>query len=144
MKTTIQSKLNELAQIKYLSRWIIFAADLSISVAVSLFTILFLRYAINLSVDMAMILRMGLFSALASASAFLIFQSYKGVIRHSTIKELWRLGAATLFKASLLLIFVSLWGSPKPIKFWGMVFFYRCIHYSNPVGNLSCTSHKPL
>ena len=123
MKTIIKEKLNKLAQIKYLSRWIVFSADLATSVAVSLFTILFLRYAISINVDLAMFVRMGIFSCAASILSFLLFHPYKGVVRHSTLQELWRIGSAALLKALLLLTAIYLWGSPKPIKFWMMCFF---------------------
>jgi len=104
MKTFMKEKFNKLAQIKYLSRWIIFSADLTTSIIVSLFTIFFLDYAINLNVDISMFMRMGIFSALASFISFLIFHPYKGVIRHSTLQELWRIGSSALLKASLLLL----------------------------------------
>ena len=123
MKTNIQAKLSKLAQIKYLSRWIIFTADLTTSTAVTLFTIFFLRYAINLNVDLAMFLRMGTFSIFASILSFAVFQPYKGVVRHSTLQELWRIGLAAVAKSTLLLLLVYMLGSPKPMKFWMMCFF---------------------
>ena len=123
MKTNIQAKLSKLAQIKYLSRWIIFTADLTTSTAVTLFTIFFLRYAINLNVDLAMFLRMGTFSIFASILSFAVFQPYKGVVRHSTLQELWRIGLAAVAKSVLLLLLVYMLGSPKPMKFWMMCFF---------------------
>ena len=91
MKKIIQEKLNNLAQIKYLSRWIVFGADLVTSVSVSLFTIIFLQYAIGIRVDLGALIRMLLISGVASIVAFLIFRPYKGVVRHSTLQELWRL-----------------------------------------------------
>lgn len=123
MKTSMKERLNKLAQIKYLSRWIIFTADLTTSIVVSLFTIFFLDYAINLNVDLSMFMRMGIFSALASFISFLIFHPYKGVIRHSTLQELWRIGSSALLKASMLLLCIYFWGTPKPMKFWMMCFF---------------------
>lgn len=123
MKTNIQAKLSKLAQIKYLSRWIIFTADLTTSTAVTLFTIFFLRYAINLNVDLAMFLRMGTFSIFASILSFAVFQPYKGVVRHSTLQELWRIGLAAVAKSTLLLLLIYMLGSPKPMKFWMMYFF---------------------
>ena len=42
MKRIVQERLNNLAQLKYLSRWIVFGADLVTAVSVSLFTIILL------------------------------------------------------------------------------------------------------
>nr|WP_321522411.1 hypothetical protein [uncultured Macellibacteroides sp.] len=123
MKTIIKEKLNKLAQLKYLSRWVVFSADLATSIVLSLFTILFLRYAISINADLAMFVRMGIFSCAASILSFMLFHPYKGVVRHSTLQELWRIGSAALLKALLLLTAIYLWGSPKTIKFWMKCFF---------------------
>jgi len=123
VKDYIKDKLNKLAQIKYLSRWIVFSADLATSVIVSLFTIIFLHSAINIFLDLSVFVRVGIFSCVASVLSFLLFHPYKGVVRHSTLQELWRIGSAALFKASLLLTAIYLWGPPQPSKFWIMCLF---------------------
>lgn len=127
MKINISAKLNQLAQLKYLSRWIVFTADLVTSVTVSLITILFLQYAIGIKTDLGVFVRLILFSGLASIIAFLLFKTYKGVVRHSTLQELWRIGSASLVKSLLLITAIYLWGAPKPIKFWMLCLFIDTI-----------------
>ncbi|MEZ7913720.1 MAG: hypothetical protein QMC10_03235, partial [Macellibacteroides fermentans] len=123
MKRIVQERLNNLAQLKYLSRWIVFGADLVTSVTVSLFTIILLQYAIGIHVDLGVFVRMAFFSGVASVAAFLVFRPYRGVVRHSTLQELWRLGSASFVKSVLLIILIYFFGDPKPIKFWILYFF---------------------
>ena len=123
MKRIVQERLNNLAQLKYLSRWIVFGADLVTAVSVSLFTIILLQYAIDIHVDLGVFVRMAFFSGVASVAAFLVFRPYRGVVRHSTLQELWRLGSASFVKSVLLIMLIFLFGAPKPIKFWILCFF---------------------
>lgn len=123
MKRIVQERLNNLAQLKYLSRWIVFGADLVTAVSVSLFTIILLQYSIGIHVDLGVFIRMALFSGVASVVAFLIFRPYRGVVRHSTLQELWRLGSASFVKSVLLITLIYFFGAPKPIKFWILCFF---------------------
>ena len=123
MKRIVQERLNNLAQLKYLSRWIVFGADLVTAVSVSLFTIILLQYAIGIHVDLGVFVRMVFFSGVASIAAFLVFRPYRGVVRHSTLQELWRLGSASFVKSVLLIMLIFLFGAPKPIKFWILCFF---------------------
>lgn len=123
MRRIIQERLNNLAQLKYLSRWIVFGADLVTSVTVSLFTIILLQYAIGIYVDLGVFVRMAFFSGVASIVAFLIFRPYRGVVRHSTLQELWRLGSSSFVKAVLVIALIYFFGAPKPIKFWILCFF---------------------
>ncbi len=123
MKKIIQEKLNNLAQIKYLSRWIVFGADLVTAVSVSLFTVSLLQYAIGIRVDLGMFIRIAFFSGVASTAAYLIFRPYRGVVRHSTLQELWRLSSSAVVKSVLLISMLYFWDSPKPFKFWFLCFF---------------------
>ena len=78
MKRIVQERLNNLAQLKYLSRWIVFGADLVTSVTVSLIAIILLQYAIGIHVDLGVFVRMAFFSGVASVAAFLVFRPYRG------------------------------------------------------------------
>ena len=52
-------------------------------------------------------LKVGLSSFVASIVSFLLFKAYHGVIRHSTLRGLWRIGGAAIGKS--LLMFLLLW-----------------------------------
>ena len=119
MKTIIRAKLLKLARIKYFSRWIILSADIVLSVSISLLTILFIEFATKRSVGSSIYALVGGLSALSSMVVFLLFQTYKGVIRHCTLQELWRLCAAVFAKVSLL--FVVLQFVPTPLSFHVLV-----------------------
>ena len=121
--------LNKIINAKYLSYWIILAVDLIISVSCTFLACLLARHftqlemsgsnmtVYNLINDKAghftnpemsieVILKIMVLSLICSAISFYIFKAYRNIIRHSTLKELWRLGCATLGK--IILIYITL------------------------------------
>lgn len=121
--------LNKIINTKYLSYWIILAVDLIISVSCTFLACLLARHftqlemsgsnmtVYNLINDKAghftnpemsieVILKIMVLSLICSAISFYIFKAYRNIIRHSTLKELWRLGCATLGK--IILIYITL------------------------------------
>ena len=101
------SKLfNNLAFDKYVSYRLILALDLFISAGVSLFS-LFLTGVLFQSFQFNLILLYWVFLALVSSLImFLILQTHKIVIRHSTLRGLWRFGVAALGKISIMGFFI--------------------------------------
>lgn len=99
--------LNKLSQIKYLNRWVIFAIDLCISVFTTLITCWFVVYITDKSILANNYLLVLFISAGCSIVSFLYWKTYKGIIRHTTLWETWRLGAAVFTKT--LFIFLILW-----------------------------------
>lgn len=91
-----------LTRLKYFNRWLILLTDLFISVFVTLFSFLFSVYITGNSVTEGNFLRILVLSACCSLGSFLILGAYKGIIRHSTLWEVWRIGAAILCKVVLL------------------------------------------
>lgn len=116
MKTVIRAKLAKLARIKYFSRWIILTADILLSVSISLLTILFIEYATKRSLGSSSYALIGGLSALSSLGVFWLFQTYKGVIRHCTLQELWRLCAAVLAKVSIILLVLQAMQTPLSFR----------------------------
>lgn len=100
-----------LTRLKYFNRWLILVTDLIISVFVTLFSFLFAVYFIGNSVPEGNFLRIVVLSVLCSFGSFLLFSTYKGIIRHSTLWEVWRIGAAILCKGVLLLGGIKIMGT---------------------------------
>lgn len=109
-ETVFKSVFQKLANTKFLSRWIIFSVDLSVSVLVSLVTVLLIGRLTH-PVSLYVFIRLALLAVLASMLAFFFCRVYKGVVRHSTLQELWRIGAAVLIKISLILSGILLLGT---------------------------------
>ncbi|MEG2666010.1 MAG: hypothetical protein RSA02_03225, partial [Bacteroidales bacterium] len=50
-------------------------------------------------------------SFLSSILGFVLFKTYKGIIRHSTLQSIWRIAAAMFFKIVILIIGCLLYAS---------------------------------
>ena len=99
--------LGRLVNLRYINRWIIFSADLFVSLSVSLLGVLGMFSILHIRIGEPDVLKVGLSSFVASIVSFLLFKAYHGVIRHSTLRGLWRIGGAAIGKS--LLMFLLLW-----------------------------------
>lgn len=88
--------LGRLVNLRYINRWIIFSADLFVSLSVSLLGVLGMFSILHIRIGESDVLKVGLSSFVASIVSFLLFKAYHGVIRHSTLRGLWRIGGAAL------------------------------------------------
>lgn len=122
-----QSTLWRLVRLKYINRWIVFVADLCVSVAASLFVLLGFSSILRLSITPSELLTIGGVSFFVSIISFLMLKVYRGVIRHSTLRGLWRIGCVALIKV-LLMYPLLLWqGSTfSPHNFW-MILLMDCV-----------------
>lgn len=100
-----------LTRLKYFNRWLILVTDLFISVFVTLLSFLFTVYITDNSVTEGNFLRIVVLSVFCSLGSFLMLGTYKGIIRHSTLWELWRIGAAMLCKVILLFAGIKIVGT---------------------------------
>ena len=99
--------LGRLVNLRYINRWIIFSADLFVSLSVSLLGVLGMFSILHIRIGEPDVLKVGLSSFVGSIVSFLLFKAYHGVIRHSTLRGLWRIGGAAIGKS--LLMFLLLW-----------------------------------
>ena len=116
MENKWRKRLLRLANVKYFNRWVIFCLDLGLSLVATAIGVLGLYSLVGIRLSYVDSSKIVLASILSSAIAFLIFKAYKGVIRHSTVRGLWRLGMVAIVKAILLWLMVLLFGlglSPK-------------------------------
>lgn len=111
-----RKRLLRLANVKYFNRWVIFCLDLGLSLVATAIGVLGLYSLVGIRLGYVDSSKIVLASILSSAIAFLIFKAYKGVIRHSTVRGLWRLGMVAIVKAILSWLLLLLFGlelSPK-------------------------------
>ena len=92
-----------------MSSKLIFGLDLAISVGMSLFAlfltdVLFTSFAYSTSLLLCWLLG----SIVSSIIFFLMLQTHKNIIRHSTLRELWKLGIATLGKGAVMISIIKL------------------------------------
>lgn len=91
-----------LVNLRYINRWSIFCLDILVSLCVSLIGVLGLFSILHVHVGGMDILKVGCSSLVASVLSFMVFKVYHGVIRHSTLRGLWRIGGVAIFKPVLM------------------------------------------
>ncbi|MBE6220852.1 MAG: polysaccharide biosynthesis protein [Rikenellaceae bacterium] len=93
---------------RYVSSKLILGLDLAISVGVSLFS-MFLTGVLfaSFTYDMPLLLYWVGGSCVSSAIFFLFLQTHKSIIRHSTLRELWKLGIATIGKGIAMVALIK-------------------------------------
>lgn len=104
MKSSI---LNQLATMRYLSYWVILGLDILVSTICTLMACLVARHFTVPNLGSMAISKILLISAFSSFISFYLFKTYRHIIRHSTLKEMWRLGGATVVKMIILCIILS-------------------------------------
>ncbi len=92
----------------YIRSWLILVIDLAVSVTATTIAFLTIDYFVqNARISILHYLLLLAVSFFSSVAAFYIFKTYRTVIRHSSLREVWKLGAATLLKELLMLLFLS-------------------------------------
>lgn len=97
-----------LAGMHYLNYWIVLLLDVIASVICSYLAAVTARYLTS-GFDELTVLRFTLLSIPVSALSFYLFRIYKNIIRHSTLRELWKLLAASAVKTVLLVCCACIW-----------------------------------
>ena len=89
------------------------------SLGVSLIGVLGLLSILRIHVESADVLRLGLASLIGSVFSFWAFKVYHGVIRYSTLRGVWRIGAVAVLKVLLMCLILSCLGAGfSPSVYW--------------------------
>lgn len=111
--------LGRLVNLRYINRWVIFCSDLFVSLCVSLLGVLGLLSILHVHIGGMDALKVGVASFMASILSFQAFKVYHGVIRHSTLRGLWRIGGVAILKSILMyLILQVLRADFSPSVYW--------------------------
>ena len=92
---------------RYFSSWLILSIDTVVSVFSTFIAYLLIRGLFPSPVFTAwygLWLLVG--SCVLSVIPFILFRTFRSIIRHSTLREVWKLGAAVLFKDVLMFLYV--------------------------------------
>ena len=99
---------------RYFSSWLILTIDTVVSVVSTLIAYLLVR---GLFTNPVFTVWYGFWllagSCVLSVFSFIVFRTFRSVIRHTTLREIWKLGGAVLFK-DLLMFFYVLFLPQKP------------------------------
>lgn len=107
-KTTLPGRT---ARLRYFNYWLVFATDLFFSIVATIIALFFIEIVSNLDLMNKQYVLAFLLSAACSTVPFLLFQTYKGVIRHSSFMDAGRIGIASLAKGAGLTGFYALSGA---------------------------------
>lgn len=87
--------------IPYINRWFVFAFDLIVSGIGTGGAYLLACSIFNTDLGKRILFEIVLISLLASTVGFLLFKTYKNIIRHTSFQSIWRIAAALLTKTVL-------------------------------------------
>lgn len=119
MKKLFEKLIKRILSSRYLSYWVVLAADVFVSVLSTFVSCLLARHYIGISLLAGDILLICLLSAAFSLIAFLTFSTYRNIIRHSSLREVGYLGLGAGLKVVLLLLALFLfWNFLLQEKIW--------------------------
>lgn len=106
---------------------VILSFDLIISLSVSLIGVLGLLSFLGVSYTQEDILKGGFASLVGSLIAFFTFKVYHGVIRHSTLRGLWRIWGVAILKSVVLCILLMVLKASFTPKVYLVGLFIDCV-----------------
>ena len=123
----LQRLFSRFTKMRYINGWIIFSFDLIISLSVSLIGVLGLLSFLGVSYTQEDILKGGFASLVGSLIAFFTFKVYHGVIRHSTLRGLWRIWGVAILKSVVLCILLLVLKASFTPKVYLVGLFIDCV-----------------
>lgn len=81
-----------------MNRWFVFTFDLLVSCFCTVGSYALINNLFDQPVSRDMLLYIGCFGLFAGAVGFLLFKTYKNIIRHSSFQSIWRIAAAVMIK----------------------------------------------
>ncbi len=94
--------LQRIAGVPYINRWFVFAFDLVMSCLCTGVSYLMVCYFFKHPVQPAILLRLVCFCLITSIIGFLLFKTYKNIIRHTSFHSIWRIAAALFLKMAFM------------------------------------------
>lgn len=95
-------KLSDYISTHYISHYWVLLIDVIVSTAASCIIYWGVAYFTHVIVSSLTYAYIGGVSAVASLICFLIFRTHMGIIRHTTMREMWRISCASLLKAFIV------------------------------------------
>ena len=114
-------------EIRYINGWIIFSVDLVISLCVSLIGVLGIFSFLGVSYAQEDVVKVGFASFVGSLVAFFTFKVYRRVIRHSTLRCLWRIWGVAILKSVVLCILLLVLKTSFTPKVYLVGLFIDCV-----------------
>lgn len=94
----------------YINRWFVLAFDLVVSTIGTCASYALCRRLFHQTFQSTSFVEIALFSLFSSAIGFLLFKTYKNIIRHSSMQSIWRIAAALMVKVLFVGLALLLYG----------------------------------
>ncbi|MCP9611469.1 polysaccharide biosynthesis protein [Coprobacter tertius] len=114
--------LLKIVSAKYVNRWVILGSDIFVSTFCTLLSCIFVSYVLGIPMSGSSEVKILIMSAISGFVSFLGWKTYRNIIRHMTLKELWRIGAAVFTKIIIISAFCCIWETQLPYKFLLLAF----------------------
>ena len=109
MNNFYKSLSNKIINSPYISRWSVIVIDTLVATFATMYVYLVLGFFTNTIPVFSRYAFIGASTLVTTMATFLLFGTYRGIMRHTTIQEIIRLGFAVMFKSVILFIlFISL------------------------------------
>lgn len=122
MKKTIDKFLASLANIHYLSAWVVLAVDLLLSTLGTIVALLLIEWITVHTLPVKLIIFAVVVSVVVSALVFLCLKTYRKAIRHTTLTDVGLLAVSAILKC--LFIYLLLLGVLR--ESYGVRFLFFC------------------
>lgn len=103
MSSTLRKLSTRIVNSPYLSRWVVLLIDTIISTFATMSVYLVLGFFIRSQAPAGTYGYIAIASILASVGVFILFGTYRGIMRHTTMQEVWRILLAVIAKSLALL-----------------------------------------
>lgn len=103
-------QFRRLSNKRFLSRWIILLMDLFIMVGSTCFAYWFLFFLRDFPVQAEYFFYLSVQSFVSSVIAIFSFRIYRHIIRHSRVKDLWKIAGSVMLKTVLLYLLILMTG----------------------------------
>lgn len=107
----LKSIAKKIAETSYLSRWVVLGIDSVLSMASTLLVYLNIVFFTSSFIMDSGYFYISIISLFVSVTVFLVFGTYRGIMRHTTMYEVFRLLIAIIAKAFVLYVLFVFFGS---------------------------------
>ncbi|MEG0518333.1 MAG: nucleoside-diphosphate sugar epimerase/dehydratase [Bacteroidales bacterium] len=91
----------------YLSRWVVLIIDTVVGIFATLSVYLVLGFFIRSAAPASTYGYIALLSAMVNVGVFILYGTYRGIMRHTTMQEAWRICLAVVSKSAILFVLFS-------------------------------------
>lgn len=108
MSSTLRKISTSIVNSPYLSRWVVLVIDTFVGTFATLAVYLVLGFFIRSSAPASTYGLIALISCVVNVAVFMIYGTYRGIMRHTTMQEVWRICLAVVSKSVILFIIFAL------------------------------------